>query len=127
MPVPRGRPAAGRVSNKFSGETPGGNIAELSLRQNREFVCKFLRDDRKRAEMLGPLQANYALRHAAVMTFACLLHEDGLVNQSTTIGELDVRMPRKFISGNWRRDQRPEWANASVREERSLGFLGRRG
>jgi len=109
-----------------------GSLTEVELapfkrRQQREFTGRFFeRQPDLRQNMERLLQSNYALRHACtaplLLTFACLLHEEGKVNESTSYTGLYAQMGRLMFSGRWR-GVKPDWMSSRVREESCWRFL----
>jgi HEAT repeat protein len=82
-------------------------LAPLKRRQQREFGRKFLAlDPALAAGMEHLLNVNFALRHACttplLLSFACLLHQDGLLGADTTHAILYSHMLRRMLSGEWR-------------------------
>jgi HEAT repeat protein len=109
-----------------------GSLTEIELapfkrRQQREFTGRFFEHQSDLGQnMERLLQVNYALRHACttplLLTFACLLHEEGKVNESTSYAALYAQMGRLMFSGRWR-GVKPAWGSTRVREESCWRFL----
>ena len=102
-------------------------LAPFKRQQQREFTGRFFeRHPDWARNMERVLQINYALRHACttplLLTFACLLHEEGKVNESTSYAGLYAQMGRLMFSGRWR-GIKPNWASNLVREESCWRFL----
>lgn len=109
-----------------------GSLTEVELapfkrRQQREFTGRFFERQPDLAQnMERLLQVNFALRHACttplLITFACLLHEEGKVNESTSYAGLYGQMGRLMFSGCWR-GVKPDWTSNRVREESCWRFF----
>jgi hypothetical protein len=102
-------------------------LSPFKRREQREFVRKFFKGDRRLAQgMERLLRVNFSLRHACtnplLFTFACLLHCEGEVKDDTTMAGLYGHMVRKVFSGGWR-GVRASWVGSTVKEERYLWFL----
>ncbi len=102
-------------------------LAPLAPRQKRQFVQRFFAENAALALNLNRLlQGNFALRQACatplLLTFGCLLHEEGKVSENTTCAQLYAHMVRQMMSGQWR-GLRPPWATDTVVEERCLHML----
>jgi HEAT repeat protein len=102
-------------------------LVPLQLRQQREFLRKFFTESdelRQRTDHL--LQTNVAVQHTTttplLLTFACLLHEDRLVNEGTRSAQLYAHIVRKMLSGQWR-GVKPSWSASEVKEEKCLQLL----
>lgn len=88
-----------------------GRVVEVELapfkrRQKRDFVRKFFGENSEPARSMERLlQVNFALRHACttplLLTFGCLLHEEGRVNEGTTHALLYAHILRQMVSGEW--------------------------
>src|SRR5882724_7364086 len=109
-----------------------GGMSEVELvpfeeRQQKEFVEKFFAN---RSKLLGSikksLRSNYGLRQACatplILTFACLLHEEGELAESTSYVELYKKTLRRLFNGEWRQ-RKPSWHGNKIREERCLEEL----
>ena len=102
-------------------------LSPFKQRQQREFAGKFFQGATDLAtSMQRLLQVNYSLRHACttplLLTFACWLHERGLVNDGTSYAELYGHMAREMVAGNWR-NVKPIWSGSAPRVENCLLFL----
>ena len=108
---------------------PWGRVEEVELspfkrRQQREFTRKFFGAGSRLAHsMESLLRANYSLRHACatplMLTFACVLQEEGAVHEGTSYAVLYGCMLRKMFSGEWR-GVRPPWTGSEVKTERHM-------
>jgi HEAT repeat protein len=102
-------------------------LAPLKRKQQRELAEKFFANDTDFAQgMEHLLQVNYSLRHACttplLLTFACLLHEKGEVNESISYAGLYAKMGRMMFCGSWR-SVKPSWTSTGVREESCWRFF----
>lgn len=118
-------------------------LAPLKQRQQREFGRKFFgqRDNESMGQLVNEgnselarsmerlLQVNFALRHACttplLLTFGCLLHEDGKVKEDTTYAQLYADIRRKLVCGEWRSSNapKPDWVGNGVQEEKRFRLL----
>jgi hypothetical protein len=109
-----------------------GGLTEVELvpfkhRQQREFTGKFFERQPDLAQnMERLLHVNLAMRHACttprLLTFACLLHEDGKVDENTSYATLYAQIGRMMFSGRWR-GIKPDWAGSQVKEENCWHFF----
>lgn len=102
-------------------------LAPFETRAQREFGRKFFRARPALAQrMERRLQTNLALRHACtnplLLTFACLLGEEGKIDEHTMNAKLYGEILPKLVSDKWRR-VKPFWAGKTVAEESCLVFL----
>ena len=107
-------------------------LAPLQPREQRQLVDNFFQSDAFRKQGMRQLLAsNFALRHACttplLLTFACMLHEEGKVGKATGTAMLFADIRRKLIRGEWRNANasKPEWAQNKAIVESTLLLLER--
>jgi HEAT repeat protein len=90
-------------------------LAPLTRNQRELLIRSFLGAGTIQAlNMKQLLRNNYGLRHGGrlplILTFACLLFEDGDIDETTTYAECYQKILNKMMSGEWRGIRSP-WPN----------------
>jgi HEAT repeat protein len=102
-------------------------LAPLELREQQAIIEKFFSEEISQARILQKLlRENYVLQHACrtplLLTFACLLHSENLLQSGVTYTDLYNVILRQLVKGEWRNVAEP-LAASEVDEERAMRQL----